>query len=147
MTACGCYLESTLHTLLTTNIAEVELIMVLLLIELLAGVNDGRLIAGVTIHELDDICQRLHAIHLQLVDYSRLADVLLGHDEALELLLASPDGNGQGSANGLQAAVQSQFTYHHIMVQPVALHFAIGCKDSYGQRQVIARSFLLDVGR
>ena len=81
--------------------------MVLLLVELAAGVDDGWLVRRVTIHELDDIGQRLHAVHFQLVDDGSFADILLRHDETFEFLLASTDGNGQGATDGLQTSVES----------------------------------------
>ena len=132
---------------MSTHFAEVELKLVLLLVELAAGVYDGRLITGVAVDEVQHVRQRFHAVHLQLVDNCRLADILFRYNQPLELLLTCLDGYGQCTAYGLQPTVQTQFAHHHIVVEHVAFHLAVSCQDAHGQWQVVAGALLLDVGR
>ena len=106
MSSGSSYLQGTFDTLLSLDVREVEVVLVLLLVELATGVNDGRLVAGVAIHEPDDIHQGVHAIDLQLVDHGCLADVLTGNDESLELFLTGTNGNRQRTTNRQQASVQ-----------------------------------------
>ena len=100
--------------------------MVLLLVKLLARINNGGFVLFCAIQELHYVHQRFHTIDLQLVDHSGLADVLLWNDESLELLGTGLDGDGQCSANRLQTPVQSQFAYHHVFIQIPTLHLSVG---------------------
>ena len=107
MTASGRHLQGALHTLLTFHVTEVDVEMVLMLVKLLTRVDNGRLVAVVTVHKTDDVRQCLHAIDLQLVHDSRFTDILLGDNETLELLCPRPNGDGQCTANRLQTPVES----------------------------------------
>ena len=107
MTTGGSNLQGSLNTLLTFDVGEVEVELQLLVIKLLARVDDCRFVGRRAVEEVDNIHQCLHAVDLQLVDDGRFADVLLGNDEALEFLLAGTDGDGQCTADRLQVTVQS----------------------------------------
>ena len=93
MSSSCCHLHGTLDALLTFDIGKVEFIVILLLVEFTAGVDDGGFVRGSAVHKLDDIHQCLHPKNLKLVDNSRFADVLLWYDESLELLFSGPDGD------------------------------------------------------
>ena len=92
-TSC-CYFKGSLHTLLSTNIAEVQFVVVLLFKELLASIDNGWFVGSVAIQKLHHVHQRFHAVNLQLVDNGSFANVLLGNYQSLELLGAGSDGNG-----------------------------------------------------
>ena len=124
------HLKGALHAFLSAHIAEVKVVVVLLFEELAAGVDDGGLIRGVAIQELDDIHQRVHAIDFQLVHHSRFTDVLLWHEESLEMLFARTDGNGQRTAYGLQMAVETQLAHQHVLPQAFFRHVATGCQNT-----------------
>ena len=72
------HLQGSFHAFLPFDIGKVQFIVVLLFVELTPCVNDSWLIAVVAIQEVDDVHQRVHTINFQLVDDSRLADILLG---------------------------------------------------------------------
>ena len=147
MTTGSRHFECTFYALLSTDIREIEFEVVLLLIELLAGVCMSGLYGGVAIEEIDDFHQVFHTIDVEVVNDSSLANVLFGHDEALELFFAGTNGNGQGSAYRHQIAVESQFAHQHIAVEHAVFHFTVSCHDADGERQVVARALLLDIGR
>ena len=147
MTTSGSNLQGTLDTLLTFHVREVEVELQLLLVEFTARIDDCWLVGRGTVEEMNDIHQRLHAIYFQLVDNGSFSDILLRHDEALKLLLAGTDGNGQCSTDRLQMTVQSQLAHQHIFVQSLLFHLTISSKNTDCQGQVVARTFFLDIGR
>ena len=147
MTASCRYFQGALNALLAFHVAEINIEMVLLLVEFFTCVDDGRLVAVIAIHKADNVRQSLHAVDLQLVHDSRLADVLLWHDESLELLRPGSDGNGQCTSHGLQPPVEPQLTNEHIFVQSVTFYLVVGSQDGNGQRQIVARPLFFDVGR
>lgn len=113
----SCYFEGALHVFLSADIGEIELVLTLLLVEFTAGVNLCGVKMGAAVEEIDDIRQGFHAIDLDIIDYGGFADVLFGYNEASELLFTCLDGDGKCTANGLQASVESQFAYEHIVGQ------------------------------
>ena len=147
MTTGSRHLQRPLHALLTAHVAEIQLVVVLLFVEFLAGVDDRRLIARVAVQELHHVHQRLHAIDLQLVHHRCFPDVLLGYDQSLEMLRPCPDGDGQCTSDGLQMTVKTQFAHHHILAGQLAVHLAVGSQNTDGDGQVVARPFFLDIGR
>ena len=146
MASGGRHLQGALHVLLSPHVAEVDVIMSLVLVELLAGIHENRLESLLPVQELYHVGQRLHAIHFQVVDHGGLPGVLLGHDKSLEVLSPCPDGNGQGSLDGLQGAVQAQLSNHHVFGKKVTAHVVVGTQQADGQRQVETAAFLSEVG-
>ena len=134
VTSCRSYFQSSLDALLTFDVREVKVEMVLLFVEFLTRINDGRLVCRGTIEEVDDIQQRFHTIYLKIVDNSSFADVLLGNDETLELFLASTDGDRQCTADRLQMTVKSQFAYQHVLVKVSIFYLSVSCQYSDSQR-------------
>ena len=53
-----------------------------------------------SIEEMDDLHQIVHAIDVDVVDNGSLADVLTGYNKSLILFLAGTNGNGKGTADG-----------------------------------------------
>ena len=127
MTTCCGNLQGTLHTLLPLHLGKVEVEGILLFVELLTSVNNRRLIVIATIKKTDHISQTIHAKDVEAVDYRSFADILLGNDKPLEFLRTRPDGYGQGTTDGFQAPVESQFTNHHIVVQVCLADLPMGC--------------------
>ena len=146
MTAGSRHLQGALHTLLTTHIGKVEVEMALLLVKLPAGIDTSRFEALGSVEEVDDLGDMLHAIHVEVVDHGCLADVLPGHYQSLEMLCTGAYGYGQGTTDGLQGAIETQFTYEHIVLQHAVLHIAIACQQSDGQGQVVTAALLAYVG-
>ena len=141
------YLKGSLHTLLPFHISEIEVIGVLLLVELLAGVNKSGLVAIVAIEEADNIRQIVHAIDIEVVDNSGLTHIFLGDNESFKVFLPGTDGNGKGTADGLDLSVEAKFAHHHIIVQPCIADLSMGSEDADCQRKVITAALLADVSR
>jgi hypothetical protein len=109
------HFKCSLYAFLSLYVSEIKLEMILLLVELFACVKDGRLVNRSTIEKGDNISERVHAVDLQIIDDSRLTNILAGHNEALVFLGSCLDGNRQCATNGLKGAVESQFPYKHIV--------------------------------
>ena len=113
MRTCRGHFHSAFNVLLTANISKIEVETVLLFVKLLACVDDGRLelrLPRKEIHHIDDV---FHAIHIEVVHHSSLANVGFWHQKSLKFLGSGPNGNGQCALDGLQCAVQTQFAHHH----------------------------------
>ena len=147
VSSCGCHLERALHVLLSTDVGEVELKLVLLLVELAARVDDSGLGTFLSGEEGYDVAYVLHAVYLEIVHHGCLAHVLLGNDQSLELLGTGAYGDGKHSLGRLETAVETQLAYHHIAVEPVGNDASRRCQDGYGERQVETAAFLAKVGR
>ena len=72
------HLKGALDILLSADVAEVEVELVLLFVELAAGVDDGGLVGGVAVEEIDNVGQVLHAINTDIVDDSRFEGIGTG---------------------------------------------------------------------
>ena len=70
-----------------------------------------------------------------------------GHYKAFEFLGAGMYGYGQSTAHRTQRTVEPEFAYEHVAFQTLLAHCAFGRKNSYGKRQIVAGTFLADVGR
>ena len=116
-----------------------------MLVEFLSGVNDCRLEVFWAVEETNDIRQGFHSINLDIVYDSGFSDILFGYNESNELLFPGLDGNGQRTADGLQASVKSQFTHQHVMGQKVGDNLSVGSKNANGQREVVAGTFFADI--
>ena len=127
-------LQGTLHSLLPFHIGKVKVEGTLLFIELLACIDEGGLVLGAAIEETDDIGQTVHTIHVQLVHDRRFTYILLRHNQPFELLLPSPDGDGEHTTDRFQLAVESQLADHHIVAQHRLADLSVGCEDADGQR-------------
>ena len=103
------------HARLSFYVGKVELEVILLLVKFLACIDNRGLENRVAIHECDNVCKRVHAIDLQIIDDGSLTDILARHDEPLVFVGPGFDGNRQCATNGLKGAVESQFPYKHIV--------------------------------
>ena len=115
MTTSRSNLQGALYSLLTFHIGKVEVEGALLLVKLLAGVDEGWLVIIAAIQETDHIGHTVHPIHVELVYDSGLAHVLRRNNQPLELLFTGPDGHREHTADGFQFSVEPQFTNHHIV--------------------------------
>ena len=140
-------LEGTLDVLLSANVGKVEVVVTLLLVELATGVDDGGFEGCRAVEEVDDIGEVVHAIDLEIVHDGSFADVLPGHDESCKLFLPGLDGNGKGTADGQQTAVETEFAHEHELTETVGDDLAVGSKDADCKREVVAGAFFADVGR
>ena len=103
MPACGSNLEGALYIVLSLHVSKVQIEVVLMSIELSAGVDDGgRECIFVATEEVDDLSEVLGAIDFQAIDDSGFVNILLGYDESLVAHLACFDSDGQRTAYGLQ---------------------------------------------
>ena len=98
----------------------------MLFVELLASIDDGGLIDVGAVEKTYHIGETIHPVDVEVVDNGSLTGIGLRHEEALELLLAGKDGYGQGSADGFQAPVETQFTNHHILRQTRLADLPVG---------------------
>ena len=105
MSASRRHFERTFHAFLPFHIAEIEVEVALLLIKLLAGVDDGGPESVGLGEELQHVGHRFHAINVEVVHHSSLSYVGFGHDEAFKFLGSCPDSDGQCAFDGLQMAV------------------------------------------
>lgn len=48
---------------------------------------------------------------------------------------------------GAQAAVESQLAHHHAALQSRGVYHVVAGQQPYGQREVVGRAFLFQVGR
>ena len=146
VTAGGSHFHGTLHVLLSAHVGEIEIEIRLLFVEFAPRVNPRWFKFCRAVDESDYIGKTVHAIHVDIVHHRRLTDVLARHDESLELLFPGTDGYGQGTAYGLQPAVETKFSDKHVFVEILRLHLLHGGKDTYRQWQVVATALLAKVG-
>ena len=147
MTAGGGHFKCPFHALLSTDIGKIKLKSTLPLIKLLAGIRHGGLYRRVTIEECYDLGDVFHTIHVDIVHHGRFPYVLLRHYKPFETVGSGLYGYWQRSAHRLQASVQPQLTYHHIITEPTGVYLPVGRQYAYRQRQVVAASLLADIGR
>ena len=141
------HLHGSLDMFLPFHIGKIIVKLILPRIELTACIHYSRFQESGAVQVIDHLGDMLYAIDLQLVYYSSLADVAFGYKETLETHLASLDGNGKCTANGHQRTVETEFAHHHILAQLTGIHLVLSSQNAYGHRQIIARTFLSDVGR
>ena len=146
MPASASHLERTFDIFLSLDIGKIVGEHALRLSKLGAGVDNGGLEADVAIEELHHLREVVHAIDVEAIDHSRLEGIGPRQNETIQLQLTSHDGHGQGALDGPERAIQRQFAHKHVSAQLVGRDLAIGRKNSDGKRQVIGRTFLLDVG-
>lgn len=139
-------LKGALDVLLAFDLGEVIGEDALCLGKLGAGIHHGGFQADVAVEELHHLREIVHAVDVEVVDHSGLQRIGARQDETVQLEFAGQDGHGQRTLDGAQAAVQRQFAHEHVTVEPLGRDFLVGSQDTYGQRQVIGRPFLLDVG-
>ena len=132
MTACSGDLQRALHALLAADVGKVELEIVLMLVELLARVDEGGLILAAAVEETDDIRQVVHAVDVKVVHHGGFAHIGLGNNQPLELLLTGTDGYGKGAADGFELPVKPQFPDHHVVGKHRLAYFPVGGQDADG---------------
>ena len=140
-------LKGALDVLLSLDVGEVIGEDALCLGKFGAGIDDGRLQVDLAVEELHHLDDVVHAVDVEVVDHRRLEGVGTRHDKAVELQLARQDSHGQCTLDGAQTAVERQFAHEHVAVQLGRVDLLVASEDTDGQRQVIGRAFLLDVGR
>ena len=121
--------------------------MRLILIKLLASINNGRLESLFVTHKLYNIKQAVHTIDFEVIDHGRLTGVLHWHNQSLEVLCPGSNGNRQCSLDGLQRAVQTQLAYQHKFLEVRVGDVLVGSQDADGKGQVETAAFLAEVGR
>ena len=139
-------LKGALDVLLPLDIGKIVGEDALCLGKLGSGIDHGGFQADVAIEELHHLREIVHAIDIQVVDHCRLHRIGARQDKAVQLQFAGQNRHGQRALDGPQTAVQRQFAHEHIAVQPLGRNLLVGSHDADGQRQVIGRPFLLDVG-
>lgn len=148
VTTRGSHLQGALHALLSTDIGEIEVEIVLLLVEFLPRINHaGAEIGIVTLEEANDLGDTAHTIDVELVDHCGLVLISFGDNQSLHLVFARPDGNGEHALDGLQRTVETQLADEHIAAQTVGGNIAIGRKDGYSKREVKSTTHLSETRR
>ena len=87
-------LQCPFDTLLPFHVGKIVLVMVEVVCKFGAGVDDSGFHHLLPIQVVDNLFDILGSVYLQIVDYGGFAGVLLGDDDAFELLLAGLDGYG-----------------------------------------------------
>ncbi len=124
MTTGGSHLESTFHTILSFYISEIEFKMTLMLIKLLTRIDDCGFKLLLTIQEINHIDDAVHPIHINVVNYGSLTDILFWNNQPLVFLGTCLHGYGQGTTNRLQPTVESQLADKHILMKMIRKNFS-----------------------
>ena len=143
----GCrHLEGALDALLSLDVGKVQFKLGLLAVELLPRIDLGGHQVLPSVEEVHHLVQVLHAVDLEFVDHCRLAGVLPGHDDALITQLTRLDGDGEGSLDGLQAAVETQLAHNQEVWEAFFPDETYRRQDTQRHGEVVCRPFLTDVG-
>ena len=141
------HLKGALHILLATHLGEVVIKAVLVRIKLLTGIHNRGFQRILTIEEAYHLHDIVYAIHVKVVDHSSFAGILIGKDEPLIAQFARLDGNGQGTLDRHQIAIEPQFTHDEIARKLVRSHHIARSQNAYSYGQIISRALLADIGR
>src|SRR5579863_7171834 len=98
------------------------------------------------VEQLDYIEERGHGIDIDSLDHCSFGGVGLGQDEIGNALFPRQDGDGQHAGDGAHAAVEAELAHEHKAAQVSGAQRAIGAQNADGDRQVEARTLLLNVG-
>ena len=147
MTARSSHFKGSFHIVLASDIGEIEVERILMFVKLFAGIDFYGIEQPSIGQKINNIGHRLHTIYIKIVDHCRLAHILFGHDQALEMFGASPYSNRQSTFDGLQFTVKSQLTHHHILAEMCRFKTRIGRKDGHSKRQIKATSFFPEICR
>lgn len=69
----------------------------------------------IAIKKTDNIRKIVHAIDIEIVDDSSLTCILSRHNKAFELFLTSTDSDRKNATDRLEFAIETKFSYHHIL--------------------------------
>ena len=72
--------------------------------------------------------------------------VEFGHDQAGDLVAAGLDGDGKGSADATNAAVEREFADEKAVGNFFLVQATVGAENAQGHGQIEAGAFLADVG-
>src|SRR5574344_1688862 len=139
----GCSdLQSTFYTFLSAHVGKIKFKLTLLFVKDLPGIYDCWFKRLFPVQETDDINDILHTIDIDVVDDGSLVNVLFGNDQPFVMFGTRLDGNGQGTPYRLESAVQSQFTYNHILIKMLCFDIAVSCQNTDSQWQVVTAALL-----
>ena len=108
------------------------------------GFDGNDAVAGVD--EVDHVEQRAHGVDVDAGDHGGFFGVGFGNDHAGDLSSAGFDGDGQGSANAANTAVEGEFSDEEAVGHFFFGEAAVGSDDAEGHGQVESGAFFLDVG-
>ena len=141
-------LHGALHGFLSFDIGKVKLIFVLSLIELLTRINFRRLNSRRRIvQQIDNLLNVVRTINFQVIHHCRLTHILLGNNQPLIFLCTSHNRYWQSTSNWQERAVETQLTYHHKTGQTIDFYLPGSCHNANGNRQIVGRTFFLQIGR
>ena len=100
--------------------------MCLVIVKLLAGVDNGRRRITSVAHELYDFEKRFHAVNLKIVYDSSFPGVLFRYDKSLKVLCSCSDSYRQGTFDRLERTVKAQLAYHHVLFQMIFGNVVVG---------------------
>ena len=107
MSTCCSNFHSSLYTLLSFHISKVEIIRILVFIEFLARVNNGRFKVVITIKKIDNIGEIIHTIDLQIIYHGCFTGIFLWYNHTFKVIFLSADSNRQNAANRLYFPVKA----------------------------------------
>lgn len=146
VSACCGYLHGAFDIFLTFHIAEIKLGVKDIVHKLCACVDDGWLDLQIAVEEINDLCQCLDPYHIEVIDNSRFAGILFGQYDAFEFLFAGLHCYGQGTFDGLQAAVEREFAHDDVLAQCIDVSDLLGaCQYTHCDGEVIGRTLLAQI--
>ena len=113
MASCSGHFQGSFDVLLSANVREIKVEIILMLKEFPARVNDNGLALRLSVKKRYDVSHAVHAVNVKLIHNSRLAGIGCGHDKALVMFEPCLDGNRQYTLDGLKLSVKPQLAYHH----------------------------------
>ena len=147
MSAGRCYFESPLDTLLTFDIAEIQIEMGIFPEKFRTSIDHRRFQLDLPVQETNHLGDILYSIHIEMIDYRGLANIGFGNNQPLETLLPCFDSYGQRPLDRKNGAVERQLPHQHILAQFTRFYLLVACQNPHGQRQIIRRPFLAYIGR
>src|SRR5450432_1678407 len=108
------------------------------------GFHRSDAIAGVD--EVDHVEQRADGIDFHAADHGGFFGVSFGDDHARDFAAAGFKGDGEGSADAANSAVEREFAYKKTVGNVLFRQAAVGSDDSQGHGEVESRAFFLYVG-
>ena len=147
VSAGGCNFKSTLYIFLSAHICEIFRVQTLVLIKLAARINFGWRNIFPAIEKSSYLCEIVSSVNFQTIHRSRLTGIGFGNDKSFETLLAGVYGNGQCPAHRTKTAVETQFSHKHELIKALLVNSSLGSKNTYGNGQIITRTFLAQIGR
>ena len=145
--ACRCHFQGTLYAFLSFHVGKVRAGCFLSAGKYLPDVRMRDRQVFFSVEEADHLADVVSSIYVNAFHHGGFAGVPAGKDQSFQPLAACGQRNGQGTADGLQTSVEPELSRQHQVRKSVAADSAGCSQNAGGQRKVVGRSFLADIGR